>query len=89
MRGEPDVLQIVTKMYFREGASLHSTVHRETLYTNRFFLPLGVVVQLPVGELAPSTGMMPVSIVTVSVTEHLEAEQPRRPVVRNHCERRD
>ncbi len=76
MRGEPDVLQIVTKMYFREGASLHSTVHRETLYTNRFFLPLGVVVQLPVGELAPSTGMMPVSTVTVSVTEHLEAEHP-------------
>jgi hypothetical protein len=76
MRGEHDVLQIVTKMYFREGVSLHSTVHRETLYTNRFFLPLGVVVQLPVGELAPSTGMMPVSTVTVSVTEHLEAEHP-------------
>jgi hypothetical protein len=75
MRGE-SVLQIVTKMYFRDGVALHSTVHRETLYTNRFFLPLGVVVPLPVGELAPSTGMMPVSTVTVSVTEHLEAEHP-------------
>jgi hypothetical protein len=70
------VLQIVTKMYFREGVPLHSTVHREVLYTNCSFLPFGVVVDLPVGELAPSTGMMPVSTVTVSVTEHLEAEDP-------------
>jgi hypothetical protein len=70
------VLQIVTKMYFREGVPLHSTVHREVLYTNCSFLPFGVVVDLPVGELAPSTGMMPVSTVTLSVTEHLEAEDP-------------
>jgi len=67
------VLQIVTKMYFREGVPLHSTVHREVLYTNRRFLR-GDVVDLPVGELAPSTSIQPVSTVTVSVTEHLEAE---------------
>jgi len=30
-------------------------------------------VDLPVGELAPSTRIAPVSTVTVSVTEHLEA----------------
>jgi hypothetical protein len=69
------VLQIVTKMYFREGVPLHSTVHREVLYTNRGFLRGGVV-DLPVGELAPSTGVRPVSTVTLSVTEHLEAEHP-------------
>lgn len=56
-RGEPGVLQIVTKMYFREGVPLHSTVHREVLYTNRGFLCGGVVDS--VGELAPSTGVRP------------------------------
>jgi hypothetical protein len=70
------VLQIVSKMYFRTGVPLHSTIHREVLSTNRFFLPFGVVVQLPVGELAPSTPMTPVTTVTLSVTEHLEAETP-------------
>ena len=74
-RGELDVLQIVTKLYFREGVPLHSTVHREVLYTNCGFLRSGVV-DLPVGKLAPSTGMMPVSPVTLSVTEPLEAEDP-------------
>ncbi len=68
------MLQIVTKMYFREGVPLRSTVHREVLYTNRIFLRSGDVVDLPIGELAPSTGSEPVSTVTVSVTEHLEAE---------------
>ncbi|HEV2974528.1 MAG TPA: hypothetical protein VGX69_05970 [Solirubrobacteraceae bacterium] len=75
-RRSADVLQIVTKMFFRSGVPLHSTVHREVLYTNRFFLPLGVVVQLPVGELAPSTAMRPVSTAALSVIEHLEAEMP-------------
>jgi len=70
------VLQIVTKMYFREGVPLHAPVHREVLYTNCTFLPMGAVVHLPVGELAPSTGVMPVSTATLSVTEHLEAEDP-------------
>jgi hypothetical protein len=69
------VLQIVTKMYFRDGVPLHSTVHREVLYTNRGFLRSGLV-DLPVGELAPSTSIQPVSTVTLSVTEHLEAENP-------------
>ncbi len=69
------MLQIVTKMYFREGVPLHSTVHREVLYTNRGFLRGGLV-DLPVGELAPSTRIAPVSTVTLSVTEHLEAEDP-------------
>jgi hypothetical protein len=67
------VLQIVTKMYFREGVPLHSTVQRDVLYTNRDFLRTALV-RLPVGELAPSTGARPVSTVTLSVTEHLEAE---------------
>jgi len=68
------VLQVVTKMYFREDVPLRSTVHREVLYTNRTFLRSGDVVELPIGELAPSTGIEPVSTVTISVTEHLEAE---------------
>jgi hypothetical protein len=34
------------------------------------------MVGLPVGELAPSTPTRPVSTVTVSVTEHIEAEYP-------------
>lgn len=70
------MLQIVTKIYFREGVPLHSSVHREVLFTNRTFLRGGSVVSLPVGELAPSTGIDPVSTATVSVTEHLEAEYP-------------
>lgn len=69
------MLQIVTKMYFRQGVPLHSTVHREVLYTNRSFLRADLV-ELPVGELAPSTGFAAVSTVTLSVTEHLEAEDP-------------
>jgi len=71
----PGVLQIVTKMYFRTGVPLHSTVHRQVLYTNCDFLRSGVM-ELPVGELAPSTRIQPVSSVTLSVTEHLEAEYP-------------
>lgn len=74
-KGEPIVLQIVTKMYFRKGVPLYSTVHRAVLYTNRSFLRDGVV-DLPIGELAPSTGHSPVSTVTLSATEHLEAEYP-------------
>ncbi len=58
------VLQIVTKMYFRENVPLHSTVHRSVLYTNRWFLPMGTVLDLPVGQLAPSTGSQSVSTVT-------------------------
>jgi len=69
------VLQIVTRMYFRNGVPVHSTVHREVLYTNRGFLWSGLV-DLPVGELAPSTSPQPVSTVALSVTEHLEAEDP-------------
>lgn len=69
------MLQIVTKMYFREGVSLHSTVQRDVLYSSRNFLR-GDLIHLPVGELAPSTSVGPVATVTVSVTEHLEAEDP-------------
>lgn len=69
------MLQIVTKMYFREGIPLYSTLHRAALYSNRHF-PREGVVDLPVGELAPSTEHAPVSTVTLSVTEHLEAEYP-------------
>jgi hypothetical protein len=68
------MLQIVTKMYFRQGVPLNSTVHRDVLYTNRIFLGHDRV-DLPVGELAPSSGWNPVTSVTVSVTEHLEAER--------------
>lgn len=69
------MLQIVTKMYFREGVPLHSTVHRDVLYTNRSFLRADSV-ELPVGELAPSDRPEAISTATVSVTEHLEAEMP-------------
>ncbi len=69
------MLQIVTKMYFRKGVPLHSTVHRKVLYTNLDFLRADLV-DLPVGELAPSTGIEPVSTVALSVTEHLEANNP-------------
>lgn len=69
------MLQIVTKMYFRQDVPLHSTVHREVLYTNRGFLRADLV-DLPVGELAASTSVRPVSTVTLSVTEYLEAEDP-------------
>ena len=69
------MLQIVTKMYFRKGVPLHSTVHRDVLYTNCGFLWAGLV-DLPVGELAPSTSVEAASTVTLSVTEHLEAEYP-------------
>ncbi len=68
------MLQIVTKMYFREGVPLHSNVQRDVLYTNRDFLRRDPV-ELPVGELAPSTMSRPVSPITVSVTEHLEARK--------------
>ena len=45
------------------------------LWTNRNFLR-GDLVDLPVGELAPSSNIRPVSSVTATVTEHLEAEHP-------------
>src|SRR6202012_4471764 len=70
-----DVLQIVTRRYFRDGVPLNSTVHRRIFYTNRNFLR-GDPIVLPVGELAPSTDHQFVSSVTASVTEHLEAEYP-------------
>src|SRR4051794_34273978 len=66
------MLQIVTKQYFRDDVPLHSTVQRRVLYTNLSFLR-GTTVTLPIGDLAPSTDHAPVSSVTVSVTEHLEA----------------
>jgi hypothetical protein len=69
------VLQIVTKMYFRPGAPLNSTMHRAIVYTNRSFLGREPV-ELPVGELAFSTAVTAVTSVTVSATEYLEAERP-------------
>ncbi len=69
------MLQIVTGMYFREGVPLHSTTHREVLYTNCSFLRTGII-ELPVGTLAPSSPVSAVSTVTASVIEHLEAEDP-------------
>ena len=69
------MLQIVTKMYFREGVPLHSTVHRAVLHTNLWFLRPDVV-ELPVGELAPSTESAPVNSLTVSIVEHLETTLP-------------
>lgn len=70
------MLQIVTQMYFRPGARLHSHVHRGVLYTNRSFIRTDSIV-LPVGELAPSLADGgPLSTVAVSVREYLEAEYP-------------
>jgi hypothetical protein len=67
------VLQIVTKMYFRAGVPLYSTLHRDVLYTNRWFLDRDALA-LPVGELLPSTSLARITAVTLAVTEHLEAE---------------
>ena len=67
------MLQIVTKMYFRDDVPLYSTDQRAVLWTNRNFLR-ATEVELPVGRLAPSTGVEPVGAVTLTVTEHLEAE---------------
>ncbi len=67
------MLQIVTKMYFREGVPLHSTVQRDILFTNRDFLR-SATVELRIAELAPSTTSSAVSSVAVAVTEFLEAE---------------
>lgn len=67
------MLQIVTKMYFRPGVELYTRVHRDVLYTNRYFLSQEPL-QLPIAELAPATGIDSVSTVTVSATEHLETE---------------
>lgn len=69
------MLQIVTKMYFREGVPLHSTIHREVLFTNTTSLRAEVI-ELPVGEVATSDSFGSVSTATLSVTEHLEAEDP-------------
>lgn len=69
------MLQIVTKMYFRVGVQLHSTVHRAVLYTNLTRLRADLI-ELPVGELAWSNGTNRVSTATLSVAEHLEAEHP-------------
>jgi len=70
------MLQIVTKMYFRPGVPLHSTVQRDVLYTNRWLVDREPVT-LPVGELTPSTTTGgSVLSVQVSIVEHLEAEQP-------------
>ncbi|GGJ90101.1 hypothetical protein GCM10010123_19930 [Pilimelia anulata] len=73
------MLQIANKVYFRHGVPLNSTVHRTVLYTNRSFLrdyPDYGPISLPVGELAPSTGTAPISTVTVSITDHMEAVRP-------------
>ena len=69
------MLQIVTGMYFRPGVRLNSTMHRAVLYTNRGFIR-SEEIELPVGNLLPSTGFPRVSTVTVSVTERLEAVRP-------------
>ncbi len=69
------MLQIVTGMYFRSGVRLNSAVHRAVLYTNRGFLGREEI-ELPVGKLLSSTGFQPVSTVTISVTEQLEAVLP-------------
>ncbi|HEX3804880.1 MAG TPA: hypothetical protein VHV75_18790, partial [Solirubrobacteraceae bacterium] len=68
------MLQIVTKMYFREGVPLHTTIHRDVLYTNCLFLRQ-VPITLSIAEIGPSTGMAAVSSLAVAITEHLEAEE--------------
>ena len=68
------MLQIVSKMYFRDGVPLHTTIHRRALYSNIEFLTRDVVT-LPIGELAASTGATPVTTMMLSVTEHVEAEE--------------
>jgi len=65
------VLQIVTGMYFRD-VELNETTHRAVLHTNVHVLSRNVV-DLPVGQLHPSTDWDPMTTMTVSVTERLEA----------------
>ena len=68
------MLQIVTKMYFRDGVPLYTTTHRETLHTNCSFFANGRrPVDLPVGRLLGSTNFESRSTVLLEVVEHLEA----------------
>lgn len=68
------MLQVVTKMYFRDGVPLHTTTHRETLHTNcSFFAEHREPIGLPVGRLLGSTNFESRSTVMVEVVEHLEA----------------
>lgn len=69
------MLQIVTKKYFREGVRLHTTEHRRVLYSNRHVMGRDPV-DLPVGSLlaSASPSVSPFAF-TVTVTEHLEAEE--------------
>lgn len=65
------MLQIVTGMYFREGASVHKNLHRAAFYTN------GVIVNsdpidFPMGRLLFSTLTRGVAAVTVEAKEQLE-----------------
>lgn len=68
------VLQVITGMYFDNGA-LNETEHRTTLYTNANFLVTGPI-DLPVGHLTPATGLDPVNTVMLRFTERLEATLP-------------
>jgi hypothetical protein len=74
------VLQIVTKMYFREDAPVSAWPHRMVLYTNCSFLTADPI-ELPVGALVPSTPSSAVSAVMASVTEHLETARSEEQLV--------
>lgn len=70
------VLQVVTKKYFREGVPLHTTEHRQVLYTNRSVVT-SEVIELPIGSLQASASFSASPFVfTMTVVEHLEAEDP-------------
>ncbi|WP_028644072.1 hypothetical protein [Nocardioides sp. URHA0020] len=73
------MLQIVTGIYFDEGAPTHDTVHRRILYTNGR-LWLRPPFRLPVGELAPSTSVAPVTSLTLTVTESLQKQSADEPL---------
>lgn len=72
-RGPPDAADRHQNV-LPDGVPLHSTVHRDVLYTNRQFLRQAAVA-LPIAEIAPSTGITAISSLTVAISEHLEAEE--------------
>lgn len=68
------MLQIVTKMYFRDGIPVRTNEIRRVLYSNRHVVTSGEI-DLPVGSLlASGSHSEPVFAFTVKVIEHLETK---------------
>lgn len=68
------MLQIATGMYF-DGGPIHETVHRAVFYTNAAALRPDPV-QVPFGQLLFSSGIAPVTAVTVEAVDRLPVNGP-------------